>query len=129
MGQSDSYENRVRLRLWEELNPDDPLDRRCPYTGEQIGLNSVFSAEVEIEHILPFSRTLDDGIGNKTLSMRHANRFKGQQTPFEAFSLSPKGYDWAEISTRAVNLPKNKSWRFNPDAMDRYNDSERNFLA
>jgi CRISPR-associated endonuclease Csn1 len=129
LGQSDSYENRVRLRLWEELNPDDPLERRCPYTGEQIGLKRVFSAEVEIEHILPFSRTLDDGIGNKTLSMRHANRFKNQQTPFEAFGSSPKDYDWKSISTRSVNLPKNKSWRFNPDAMDRYNNVERDFLS
>ena len=129
MGQSDSYENRLRMRLWEELNTDDPLDRRCPYTGEQISQNKLFSPEVEIEHILPFSRTLDDGIGNKTLSMRYANRFKGQQTPYEAFASSPEGYDWAGISARAVNLPKNKSWRFNPDGMDRYNNSERDFLA
>jgi len=129
MGQSDSYDNRMRLRLWEELNPDNPLDRRCPYTGEQIAQNRVFSAEVEIEHILPFSRTLDDGVGNKTLSVRRANRFKGQQTPFEAFAASPEGYDWAGISARATNLPKNKSWRFNPDAMDRYDNDERDFLA
>ncbi len=129
MGQSDSYDNRMRLRLWEELNPKDILDRRCPYTGEQIGQNRVFSAEVEVEHILPLSRTLDDGIGNKTLSMRRANRFKGQQTPFEAFAASPEGYDWAGISARAINLPNNKSWRFNPDAMDRYDNTERDFLA
>ncbi len=129
MGQTDSYDNRMRLRLWEELNPKDSLDRRCPYTGKQISRGMVLSAEVEIEHILPFSRTLDDGIGNKTLSMRQANRFKGQQTPHEAFALSPTGYDWQGISARAVNLPNNKSWRFGPDAMDRYDDEERNFLA
>jgi len=129
LGQSDTYENRLRLRLWEELNSGDPLDRRCPYTGEQISQSKLFSSEVEIEHILPFSRTLDDGVGNKTLSMRRANRFKGQQTPFEAFSISPEDYDWEEISSRAVNLPRNKSWRFNPDSMERYNNEERDFLA
>lgn len=128
-GQSDSYDNRLRLRLWEELNADDVLDRRCPYTGDQISLSKLFSAEVEIEHILPFSRTLDDGVGNKTLSMRRANRFKGQQTPFEAFASSPQGYDWESISARAANLPRNKSWRFAPDAMDRYTDKEKDFLA
>ncbi len=129
MGQADSYENRMRLRLWEELNPKDPLDRRCPYTGEQIGQNRIFSAEVEIEHILPFSRTLDDSAGNKTISLRHANRFKGQRTPHEAFSASPEGYDWERISLRAASLPNNKTWRFGPDAMDRYTDIERDFLA
>ena len=55
LGQADSYENRLRLRLWEELNPDNPLDRRCPYTGEQVSIARLFSDEVEIEHILPFS--------------------------------------------------------------------------
>jgi CRISPR-associated endonuclease Csn1 len=129
MGHSDSYDNRLRLRLWEELNPDDPLDRRCPYTGDQIGQALLFSDAVEIEHILPFSRSLDDGIGNKTLSMRGANRFKEQKTPFEAFAASPSVYDWPQIAARATNLPNNKSWRFGPDAMDRYNNEERDFLA
>ena len=46
-GLSDSYDNRLRLRLWEELNPDHPLDRRCPYTGEQIGWSRLFSDQVE----------------------------------------------------------------------------------
>ena len=63
--QRNNYENRLRLRLWEELNPSDPLNRCCPFTGEQIGIERVFSDEVEIEHILPFSRTLDNGIANQ----------------------------------------------------------------
>lgn len=126
---SDTYENRLRLRLWEELNPSDPMDRRCPYTGEQIGIERLFTDEVEIDHILPFSRTLDDGIGNKTLSMRIANRFKGQKTPYEAFSSSPEGFDSAKITARANNLPSNKSWRFGPDAMERYDNEERDFLS
>jgi CRISPR-associated endonuclease Csn1 len=129
MGQGDSYANRLRLRLWEELNPNDPLARRCPYTGQQIAQSLVFSDEVEIEHILPFSRTLDDGIGNKTLSMRYANRAKGQQTPHEAFGSSPDDYDWRKISERAANLSNNKTWRFGPDAMERYNNEERDFLS
>ena len=128
LGQADSYENRLRLRLWEELNPGNPLDRRCPYTGEQIGYSRLFSDQVEIEHILPFSRTLDNGVANKTLSMRSANRFKGQRSPYEAFADSPSRYDWEAISARATSMPGNKSWRFEPDAMDRYNKEERGFL-
>jgi len=119
----------MRLRLWEELNPSDPLDRRCPYTGKQISIEKLFSDEIEIEHILPRSRTLDDSTANKTLCMRYANRFKESMTPHEAFSASPDGYDWVAISKRSTSLPNNKSWRFGPDAMDRYDDEERDFLA
>ncbi|MEQ8228894.1 MAG: HNH endonuclease domain-containing protein [Rhodospirillales bacterium] len=126
---SDTYDNRLRLRLWEELNPADPLDRRCVFTGEQISIARLFSDEVEIEHLLPFSRTLDDGPANKTVSMRRANRIKGRQSPYEAFSHNPARFDWDAIKARAANLPPNKSWRFSPDAMERYENEERDFLA
>lgn len=128
-GHRNSYENRLRLRLWEELNFEDPLNRCCPYTGEQIGIEMLFSDAVEIEHILPFSQTLDDSIANKTLSMRKANRDKANRTPHEAFGDSPAGYKWDEISENASNLPNNKAWRFGPDAMSRYDNEERDFLA
>jgi len=129
LNQPDCYENRLRLRLWEELNKDDPFDRRCVYTAEQISIERLFSDSVEIEHILPFSRTLDDGIGNKTLCMRRGNRDKGRRSPHEAFHDSPLGYNWEEITARAANLPPNKSWRFGPDAMSRFENEERDFLA
>lgn len=128
-GQSDNYENRLRLRLWEELNPSDPLDRRCVYTGTQISIDTLFSDRVEIDHILPFSRTLDDSIGNKTLVTRQANREKGRWTPYEAFAHNPTGYSWAEITQRISNMPKSKQKRFAPDAMERYDNEERDFLA
>lgn len=128
-GQADNYENRLRLRLWKELNPGNPLDRRCPYTGTQISMSQLFSDDVEIEHILPFSRTLDNSAANKTLSMRYANRVKGQRTPHEAFVASPDGFDWEDIAARAASMPGNKSWRFGPDAMQRFDNDERDFLA
>ncbi|KKC27465.1 hypothetical protein WP12_02950 [Sphingomonas sp. SRS2] len=62
----DNGANRALLRIWEELNPANPLDRRCPYCGEPIGMRMLFSGEADIDHILPYSRTLDDSIGNKS---------------------------------------------------------------
>lgn len=129
LGEQDNYQNRLRLRLWEELNPSDILDRRCPFTGEQISIKRLFSDEVEIEHILPRSRTLDDSPANKTLSMRRANRQKREQSPWEAFGHSPDGYDWDNIAARAANMPPNKAWRFAPDAMERFESEERDFMA
>ena len=70
-----------KMRLWHELSYD-AADHRCPYTGEQISLAMLFTDAVEIEHILPFSRTLDDSLNNKTLCLRRANRDKANRTPF-----------------------------------------------
>ncbi len=128
-GQRNTYDNRMRLRLWEELNPHNPADRRCIYTGQQIGMARLFTDEVEIEHILPKSQTLDDSFSNKTLSLRKANRDKGQRSPFAAFGSSPDGYVWEDISERSANLPNSKAWRFGPDAMQRFEDKETGFLA
>lgn len=63
-GFPDTGSNRMLLRLWEELNPSNPIDRRCPYCGEPVGVEALFSSEADIDHFLPYSRTLDDSVGN-----------------------------------------------------------------
>ncbi len=117
--------NLLKMRLWEELNLRDALDRRCPFSGEVIGVSKLFSDEVEIEHLIPFADCWDDSAANKVVCLRSANRLKGKQTPFEAFGQSP---EWEEIRQRAANLPKNKRWRFSPDARQRF-DEQGGFLA
>lgn len=116
-------DNMLRMRLWNELDRENANNRQCPYTGTQISLEMVCSSEVEIEHILPYAKTLDDSPANKTLAMRSANRYKLNSSPYEAFGESKDGYEWDGIYTRAQNLPKNKKWRFNADAMDRYKEN------
>lgn len=117
LGQADTARNLLKMRLWEELNPRDPLDRRCPFSGEIVGVERLLSEDVEIEHLIPFQDSWDDSAANKVVCLRSANRLKGKQTPYEAFGSSP---EWAEISARAANLPKNKRWRFEPDARRRF---------
>lgn len=117
------------MRLWHELNPADIANRRCPYTGEQISIQRLFSEEVEVEHILPFSRTLDDSLNNQTVSLRRANRIKGNKTPHEAFGTSPAGFDYDEITERAKLMPKNKAKRFGPDGMQCWLREDADFLA
>lgn len=118
-----------RMQCWVELNPD-PLERCCPYTGERISITRLFSNEVEIEHILPWSRTLDDSLNNKTVSMRQANRDKANQTPFEAFGDNKlPGYDYAAILERASKMPKAKMKRFAPDGYEQWLRDDKDFLA
>ncbi len=115
-GQLINRENRLRLLLWEELDAD-PNGRCCPFSGDKIGISDLFNGNAEIEHLIPFSRSLDDSRANKVICTREANRYKGTQTPFEAFGESPGGYAWDEIFERAKKLPKPKQWRFQEDAM------------
>ena len=115
-------ENIQRLRLWKELGAEEKV---CVYTGGKIGAAILFSEKVEIDHILPFRRTLDDSMGNKILCMRRANREKTDRSPFEAWSDKPR---WPDILARSAVLPKNKRWRFAEDAMERYT-KDRDFIA
>jgi CRISPR-associated endonuclease Csn1 len=117
LGQAENARNVLKLRLWEELNARDPLDRRCPFSGEVISVARLLSDEVEIEHLIPFQDSWDDSAANKTVCLRATNRLKGKQTPFEAFG---RDAEWAEISARADALPRNKRWRFQPDARERF---------
>lgn len=118
-----------RMQLWEELNRNDVADRRCPYTGEQISIARLLSEEVEIEHILPFSQTLDDSLKNKTVALRRANRDKGNQTPFKAFGeYGMAGYDYNAILERARHMPREKAKRFAPDGLERWLKDDKDFL-
>ncbi len=128
LGLAENARNILKLRLCEELNPKDPLDRRCPFTGESISIVRLFSEDIEIEHLIPFQDSWDDSAANKTLSMRFANRAKGKQTPHEAFSTSPRidgfQYDWDAIVQRAASLPRAKRRRFEPHARERLGASD-----
>lgn len=129
LGVEASASDLRKMRLWQELNPADVANRRCPYTGEQISIQRLFSEEVEIEHILPFSRTLDDSLNNQTVSLRRANRVKENKTPYEAFGDDPPGFDYQAILERAQSMPREKAKRFAPDGMQRWLREDADFLA
>jgi CRISPR-associated endonuclease Csn1 len=129
-------ENQVRrddlqkVLLWEELNLGDVLNRKCPYSGESISLGMLLSDQVEIDHILPFSMTLDDSLNNKTVALRRANRDKGNATPWQAFGdRTVTGYDFDAILARAELMPKNKRYRFGKDGYQQWLREDKDFLA
>ena len=125
-GFADTGANRMLLRLWEDLNPANPLDRRCPYCGESIGMRMLFAGEADIDHVIPYSRSLDDSAGNKVVAHRHCNRAKGNKTPYEKWGGDEER--WQTISTQVARLDKRKQWRFGPDAMARV-EKDGGFLA
>ncbi len=124
-GCTPSFELRLKYRLWEEL---EPMGRLCPFSfpGKAISLSDALSDKTEVEHLIPFSVSYDDGRSNKVLCLREANRLKGSKTPYEAFGETDA---WPEIYARASILPPQKSWRFEPDALARFKDEEGDMIA
>ncbi|MFA5298739.1 MAG: type II CRISPR RNA-guided endonuclease Cas9 [Lutibacter sp.] len=95
-GQRITHDNILLFKLWEECK------HTCPYTGVQIPLHKLFTGEVQIEHIHPWSRSLNDSFNNKTLCWADENRKKGNKTPFEFYG-DDLG-NWAAIKERALKL-------------------------
>ena len=118
-----------KMILWEELS-FNVADRRCPYSGVQISAQMLFSEQVEIEHILPFSKTLDDSLNNKTVAMRQANRIKGNRTPAEAAAdYATQGWPIEDMLQRASLMPKGKRYRFASDGLEQWLREDKGFLA
>ena len=110
-------DDRLRYRLWDELSHGIG-EPKCLYCGKEISPSVLFTNDIQIEHILPFSRTLWDSEHNKTVSHASCNKIKGNQTPFEAFGNNPSGYNWNEILERVSHLKDpQKRKLFTEDAM------------
>lgn len=111
----------LRMRLWEELGRT-PAERCSPFSGRQIGLADLHSDLIEIEHILPFSETFEDSAANKTLAFRDENRRKGNLSPGQAAAQGI--FDQDAMIARTKHLPRNKAWRFLPDAMEVFEEQK-----
>lgn len=91
-----NHDNILLYKLWEECK------KTCPYTGDSIPLHKLFTGEVQIEHIHPWSRSLNDSFNNKTLCYADENRRKGDKTPFEFYGSDEQ--NWSAIKERALKL-------------------------
>ncbi|MBC6415620.1 MAG: type II CRISPR RNA-guided endonuclease Cas9 [Bdellovibrionales bacterium] len=118
-GQENNRSNRIRYQLWKEQK------YKCIYSGDPISKTALYTAQLEIDHILPYSQTLDDSYMNKVLVYKKANQGKGNQTPYEYFSSHVK--QWENVLSRTKELPKGKQWRFEKEAMDLVKN-DNNFL-
>lgn len=114
LGQANTYHNRLKLRLWDEV---EAMGSRCPLTGQRLSQDMLWSGDLEAGYILPYTRTLDDSLDNKMLALREANLRKAQRSPWEALELGI--FDKETLKETINALPAAKAWRFGPDAMQR----------
>lgn len=102
--QNPGYSDVLWYNLWEEC------EHQCPYTGKSIPAEAFNSGEFQVEHILPFARTLDNSYANKTLCEADFNRKKGNRTPWECVKAGLIEED--VLLQRIRNLPWRKRNKF-----------------
>ncbi len=79
-GKTPKGQELAKLRLYREQ------DGQCAYSQKPIDLSRLLEEHyVEIDHILPYSRSFDDSQANKALVLWEENQNKGNRTPFEYF--------------------------------------------
>ena len=101
-----SSKDREKFHLWLEC------DRISPYTGQPIPLNKLFTEAIHVEHILPYSRSLDDSFVNKTLCEDEVNDDKGNLTPLEYFEQKRTPAELKAFKQRVKNFSQGKLDKF-----------------
>ena len=115
-----SYQDKLKYRLWEES------DRRCAYSGKSIGMTKLFTHATEIDHILPYKRTLDNSYMNKVICLSEENKEKGDRTPWEAFGETVK---WDAITMISKDFPETKRERILTKELNGIDDFISNQLS
>lgn len=85
--------DKIKYRLWKDQK------ELCAYSNRPIGLETLFSDQIEIDHILPLSQSLDDSYMNKVVCYARENRQKGNRTPKDAYGGNKE--KWEQI-TQAI---------------------------
>ena len=100
--ESSSREDLLRFELWLEQGS------RCLYSDRDIPPHMIVAADntVQVDHILPWSRSGDDSFVNKTLCFAKANQDKRGATPFEWM-----GGDAARWETYRACVESNKAMK------------------
>lgn len=68
----------LKFRLYEQQ------DGKCMYSGETLDLRRLTEQDYcDVDHIIPYSRSLDNSQNNKVLCLSRENRQKSDKTPLE----------------------------------------------
>lgn len=97
VGGEPTAEDLLRFELWKEQGG------RSLYSDRDIHPSLIASSanDLQVDHILPWSRSGDDSFVNKTLCFTGENHTKKGRTPFEWFDAD--GLDWNAFAARVEN--------------------------
>ena len=105
----------IKVKLYREQNGV------CLYSGKPIDFETMLRDDnaYQVDHIVPFSRSNNDGITNKVLVLTEENQKKGNQTPFEYFGADEKR--WKEFAARVESIYKTRDIKTSDKATNAIN--------
>jgi len=115
--------DKIKYRLWK----DQDQHQHCAYSGKAISLSTLFSAEIEIDHILPYSESLDDSYMNKVVCHAAENRNKGPKTPIDAFGKNDS--QWNQITQALKHWDRRLQSKKNRFFMTAADVQKRDFIS
>lgn len=92
----------IKVKLYREQNGV------CLYSGKSIDFETMLRDDnaYQVDHIVPFSRSNNDGMTNKVLVLTEENQKKSNQTLFEYFGADEKR--WKEFAARVESTYKTR---------------------
>lgn len=116
--------NLLKYRLYKEQ------DCKSMYSRKTIDIKRLFEkGYVQIDHILPYSRSYDDSQSNKVIVLTKENQDKGNQIPYEYFETRQANISWFEFE-RWVKSCKNLNQKKKRNLLRRSlsKDAKKDFL-
>lgn len=100
----------LKYRLWKEQQ--ELMAGACPYCGERIDETALMAGnpDYHVDHILPYSRSLDDSFNNKVVCHTRCNAEKGDELPAVKWPADTER--GAAMLNRVAGLPWPKRSRF-----------------
>ncbi|MCE3036833.1 type II CRISPR RNA-guided endonuclease Cas9 [Helicobacter sp. faydin-H20] len=96
IGLKKTSKNILKCKLWylqKEI---------CIYSGKKITSRDLTDTyKIEVDHIIPRSRSLDNSQSNKVLCFKEENQNKGKRIPYEYFGEDAK--KWEAFKTNVAN--------------------------
>lgn len=93
----------------------------CLYSGKEIDIEVMLADDnaYQIDHIVPFSRSNNDGLTNKVLVLTEENQKKANRTPFEYFGADEQ--KWKEFVARVESTYQTRDVKTKDKAANKEN--------
>lgn len=92
----------TKLKLYNEQNG------KCLYSGQAIDFDTLIQDDnaYQVDHIVPFSRSNNDGLTNKVLVYTSQNQLKRDRTPYEYFGTDASKWEQYVALVEATYLTR-----------------------
>ena len=121
LGKEPNAKELLKFRLWKEQNGE------CIYSGEKIRPEHLMdNFATEVDHVLPYSRSLDDSLNNRVLCFTKENQNKGNKTPFEYYGADKELSEWINFVGRIEGLKNLKYAKKNRLTKTNFDESSEN---